>query len=308
MRRAKPIILGIAGDSGSGKTTLAQGIIQILGPEIVTNICIDDYHKYSRAQRKETNLSALHPDCNYLDILQSHITELRRGGAILKPVYDHQRGDFALPEYVLPGSFIIVEGLLGFYNKKLREIFDLKVFMDPEDFLRKTWKVQRDISQRGYSSEEAENTVYRRAEMSARYIAPQREHADIVLNFYRPGELPQETGSKLNAKMILRPTVRHPDFSELVEENPGSEENCLSFTLGRDSGTPVDLLHIQGNIRQNTMESTAKIILDNLPEAGPTSIAGTGRYLEGKTQKTSYPLALTQLLISFYLHKLKLNR
>ena len=308
MRRTKPIILGIAGDSGSGKTTLARGIRQILGNEVVTGICIDDYHKYSREERKEQNLSALHPDCNYLDILQSHIAELRRGKAILKPVYDHSKGEFSRFEYVEPADFIVVEGLLAFHIKKLREMFDVKIYLDPEDFLRETWKIQRDTSERGYTEREAKNTLHRRAELSARYIRPQREHADIVLNFYPPPELPRETGSRLNARLILRPTIRYPDFSQFIDQDPDTEETCLSFTLGRDSGTPVDLLHIQGNISQGTLEYTARLILEHLSEAGPTSLDNTGRYLEGKTPRKSHPLALAQLLISFCLHKLKINR
>ncbi len=308
MRRAKPIILGIAGDSGSGKTTLARGIRQILGPEVVTGICIDDYHKYSRAKRKEQNLSALHPDWNYLDILQSHIAELRRGGAILKPVYDHSIGDFSLPEYVEPADFIVVEGLLAFHNKKLREMFDIKIYLDPEDSLRETWKIQRDTNERGYTTSEAKNTLHRRAELSSRYIRPQREHADIVLNFYRPPDLPRETGSRLSARLILRPTIRYPDFSEFIDQDPETGENCLSFTLGRDSGTPVDLLHIQGNISQDTLEYTARLILEHLSEAGPTSLDNIGRYMDGKTHRNSYPLALVQLLFSFCLHKIKINR
>lgn len=64
----RPIILGIVGDSAAGKTTLTRGIAQILGEEQVTTICTDDYHKYDRVQRKERQISALHPDCNYLDI------------------------------------------------------------------------------------------------------------------------------------------------------------------------------------------------------------------------------------------------
>ena len=68
-----PILLGIVGDSAAGKTTLTRGIAQILGPENVTIICTDDYHRYDRRQRAEKGITALHPDCNYLDIIQQHL-------------------------------------------------------------------------------------------------------------------------------------------------------------------------------------------------------------------------------------------
>ncbi|MGL5877261.1 MAG: phosphoribulokinase, partial [Xenococcaceae cyanobacterium] len=85
----RPIILGIVGDSAAGKTTLTQGIAQILGTEDVTIICTDDYHRYDRKQRSELGISALHPDCNYLDIIQQHLALLRTGQPILKPIYNH---------------------------------------------------------------------------------------------------------------------------------------------------------------------------------------------------------------------------
>ena len=73
----KTIILGIVGDSAAGKTTLTKGIAQILGEDQVTIICTDDYHRYDRTQRAEMGISALHPDCNYLDIIEQHLALLR---------------------------------------------------------------------------------------------------------------------------------------------------------------------------------------------------------------------------------------
>lgn len=75
----RPIILGIVGDSAAGKTTLTRGIAQILGEEQVTVICTDAYHRYDRQQRAELGISALYPDCNYLDIIQQHLGLLRTG-------------------------------------------------------------------------------------------------------------------------------------------------------------------------------------------------------------------------------------
>lgn len=75
----RPIILGIVGDSAAGKTTLSRGIAQILGEDDVTIICTDDYHRYDRKQRAEIGISALHRDCNYLDIMEQHLNHLRSG-------------------------------------------------------------------------------------------------------------------------------------------------------------------------------------------------------------------------------------
>ncbi len=96
----RPIILGIVGDSAAGKTTLTRGIAQVLGEENVTVICIDDYHRYDWTQRAQIGISALHPDCNYLDIIQQHLNLLRTGQSILKPIYNHHTGTFDPPEYI----------------------------------------------------------------------------------------------------------------------------------------------------------------------------------------------------------------
>ena len=69
----RPIILGIVGDSAAGKTTLTKGIAQVLGEENVTVICTDDYHRYDRHQRAGLGITPLHPDCNYIDIMQQHL-------------------------------------------------------------------------------------------------------------------------------------------------------------------------------------------------------------------------------------------
>ena len=98
----RPIILGVVGDSAAGKTTLTRGLVRVLGEENVTHVCTDDYHRYDRKQRAERNLTPLHPDCNYIDVMAQHLAHLRAGEPILKPVYQHHDGSFGPPTYVEP--------------------------------------------------------------------------------------------------------------------------------------------------------------------------------------------------------------
>src|ERR1044071_763947 len=146
-----PIILGIVGDSASGKTTLSAGIAQILGEAHCTVICTDDYHRYDRAQRAAAGLSALDPRSNYVDVLEQHLRVLRGGEPILKPVYDHRRGTLRPPEYVRPKDFVIAEGLLGYTTRAMRDCYDVKIYLDPEEELRRRWKLHRDTTRRGYT-------------------------------------------------------------------------------------------------------------------------------------------------------------
>lgn len=300
MKKKRPILLGIVGDSATGKTTISAGIERILGPDRVTNICSDDYHRYNRCQRKEKNICALHPDCNYIDIMQSHFAQLRRGEPILKPIYNHSTGDFDPPVYIEPKEFVIIEGLLGFYSKAMRDAFDVKIYLDPEEELRVDWKLQRDTAKRGYTREEVQASLDRRQDVSTSFIRPQRQYADIVLHFYRPEqEDSHETGAHLNARLILRPTIRHPDFSEFIDHR--SQRPCLTISLGRDEGMPVDLLHITGNIKPVTAETLMDIIMDHISGDHPLPTEGIGAYSDGEGPKTSYPLAISQLLTCYHL-------
>src|SRR5208283_242362 len=89
--RQRPIVLGIVGDSAAGKTTITQGLVNILGVNCVTHVCTDDYHKYDRKERAERGITALHPECNYMDVIELHLERLHYGQPILKPVYYHPK-------------------------------------------------------------------------------------------------------------------------------------------------------------------------------------------------------------------------
>ena len=114
---ARPIILGVVGDSATGKTTLSRGLVRMLGDNNVTHVAADDYHRYDRRQRAEHGITPLHPDCNYIDIMERHFAELREGRAILKPVYQHKHGTFGPPVYTQPHQFTLIEGLLGYHTR-----------------------------------------------------------------------------------------------------------------------------------------------------------------------------------------------
>ena len=91
------------------------------------------------------------PRANYLDILEQALRHLREGDPILKPVYDHRDGTFGRPKYVKPKEFVIAEGLLGYTTRAMRDCYDVKIYLDPDEDLRVKWKIHRDTTKRGYT-------------------------------------------------------------------------------------------------------------------------------------------------------------
>jgi len=299
MTRKRPIILGIVGDSAAGKTTITQGLVNILGPERVTHVCADDYHKYDRRERAQNGITALHPDCNYLDVLELHLERLHYGQPMLKPVYDHSTGSLIRPEYVQPREFVIVEGLLGFHSAVMRQFYDVKVYLDPLEDLRRAWKIKRDTTKRGYTPEQVAAELEKREPDSRDFIRPQREHADIVVSFYPPnGTPPEQAGPNLNARLVLRPTIPHPDLTYLCENGVASG---IRLELGRDSNRPVDFLEIDGKVDAEHAAELEEKIWQHLPDLRPVREEQFGAYQDCTEVRHSHPLALTQLLLTYHM-------
>src|SRR6266568_9324478 len=206
----RPIMLSIVGDSGSGKTTITRGVVRVLGEDKVTHFCSDDYHRYDRRQRAERGITPLDPACNYLDVLTCDVRHFRQNEAILKPVYQHAAGTFRPPVYLSPARFVGAEGLLVNHTPELREMFDVRVYLNPPEELRRRWKVARDCSRRGYSTDQVLSELDRRERDSEAFIRPQRHHADMIVAF-RPGSTPDP--DRLDAHLFLRDSLPPPDLS-----------------------------------------------------------------------------------------------
>ena len=261
-----------------------------------------------RQQRAEIGITALHPDCNYLDIMQQHLSLLRTGQPILKPVYSHHTGTFEAPQYIKPNKFVIIEGLLGYSTRAARECYDIKVYLAPPEELRAAWKVKRDTLKRGYTEEQVRAELAKREADSEQFIRPQRQWSDIVVSFYPPDNQVDETNGHLNVRLVLRPTIPHPDFTQIISSTKGDERAAVRLGLGRDMGKPVDVLEVDGHATLEQVTKVEHIMCSDMPyltnvcdrELNPElgKILGTtGEVLQ------SYPLALTQLIITYHILK-----
>ncbi|MDP9072591.1 MAG: phosphoribulokinase [Actinomycetota bacterium] len=291
----RPIMLAIAGDSAAGKTTITKGLVQALGPERITAVCVDDYHRYDRIERKTKSFTPLHPDCNYVEIMEQHLQLLATGQPILKPVYNHHDGTLGRPVLVEPREFVIIEGLLPLYTKLARACFDITVYLDPPEKIRRMWKVSRDTKKRGYTEAEVLADLDKREPESAQFIRPQRAFADIVVQFSPIVERGEDPNEARSATLLLRPTISHPDLSKIIGEN--AREAMHVKLIRDDDGKPVDTVHVHGYADRETTRTIENAIWAELdcPEPLPEAL---GTIEPGNRSEA---LAVAQLLLLFHL-------
>lgn len=285
----RPILLGIAGDSAAGKTTLTRGLVRVLGESRVTHVCTDHYHRYTRAQRAERGLTPLHPDANHLDILEQHLGHLRAGDAILKPVYRHQDGTLAPPEHVAPAQFTIVEGMLCLHTAAMRDAYDVRIYLDPPEELRRRWKVQRDCSRRGYTTDQVLAQLDQRGADTEAFVRPQRRHADIVISFM-PGD--RGDPEHLDARLTMRPGLAHPELPPLTERGDGVRE------ARRGAET---VLWVPGTIAPELSAAFEEAVWDRLHFATHLRTERLGEFTVGTELRRSEPLAIIQLMVLYQL-------
>jgi phosphoribulokinase len=299
----RPVMLAIAGDSAAGKTTLTRGIAEALGADRATALCVDDYHRYDRAQRRDVPFTVLHPDCNYIEVMEQHLQLLALGRPVLKPVYDHATGTLVRPVLVEPRDFVIVEGLLPLHTKLARACFDITVYLDPPEDIRRTWKIRRDCAERGYTQQAVLAELERREPDSAAFIRPQRQWADIAIRFapvagrQPPPDAEALPDGSLSAEILLRPTIGHPDLVHVLSDD---DRRTVHLKLIRDGdGRPVDALHVHGYAPREDSRIVEKAIWEQLSFDHGAAPPGTlGEYAAGKRSEA---LAIAQLLLLWHL-------
>ena len=181
--RPGPIVLGIAGDSGSGKDTLSDLLAQALGSKHVTTVSGDDYHRWPRGHENWQVYTHLDARANNLHQQQAHAVALADGHSILAGTYDHHSGTFREKRLIDPGDIVIFQGLHGLALAGLRDVCALKIFLDPDEALRRLWKARRDVQERGHALEAVLAALDRRAEDREKYVLPQQVHADLTVRW-----------------------------------------------------------------------------------------------------------------------------
>ena len=198
------LVIGIAGGTGSGKTTLMKNIMERFG-DVVTVLSHDNYYRRhdELTYEERCKINYDEPAALETDLMAVHLDLLRKGEAIECPVYDftrHNRSDETIT--VVPKSVIIVEGILIFENEPLRNLMDIKIFVDTDADVRLCRRIKRDVNKRGRTLESV-LTQYQETvkPMHEKYVEPSKKHADIVV---------PEGGKNLVAlDMIMGRIARH---------------------------------------------------------------------------------------------------
>ena len=178
------LVIGIAGGTGSGKTTLMKNLIARFADD-VTVLSHDNYYRRhdELPYEERCKLNYDEPAALETELMAEHLEALRRGESIRCPVYDfavHNRSDETV--LVEPQQVIIVEGILIFENKALRELMDIKIFVDTDADVRLCRRIKRDVNKRGRSLESV-LTQYQQTvkPMHERYVEPSKKYADLVV-------------------------------------------------------------------------------------------------------------------------------
>jgi phosphoribulokinase len=299
-KSGKVFVLGIAGDSGSGKTTLSSGIKRILGEEMVCSFSMDDYHTLNRRQRKDLDITPLHPLATDLNLLAEHLEALRRGETVDKPVYDHSVGTNSGTVPFGPAPVIIVEGLHPFFTEQLRSLIDLKIFVDPSRSVKRLWKVRRDVGDRGYQPEQVMAEILQREPDYKLYVDIQKIYAEIVVKIrdtrFHPslldmGPKPDWYSVRLIQQMLDQP-VSKVDLTIDLSKIMRSSEHDFSIEFQRDDyyGKKVGIMTVDGEIHQSMIADLEKKLGDSL---------GTYAVISDRREQYVNAIGLAQLILAW---------
>ncbi|MCS7030227.1 MAG: phosphoribulokinase [Gloeomargarita sp. SKYG116] len=259
--RSEPIVvIGVAGDSGCGKSTFLRRLTDLFGADLMTVICLDDYHSMDRKQRKIAGVTALNPKANNFDLMYEQIKALKEGKPIEKPIYNHETGTIDPPETVYPRPIVVIEGLHPFYDERVRNLVDFGVYLDLDDAVKIAWKIQRDMAERGHTYEDVIRSIEARRPDFMAYIDPQKQYADVVIQILPTQLIPNDTERKILRVRMIQKEGR-PGFSPVYLFDEGStitwipcgrKLTCsypgIRLFYGPDEyyGHPVSVLEVDG--------------------------------------------------------------
>jgi len=227
----KPFVIGVAGDSGAGKDTFANSIRDLFGSHSVTTLSGDDYHLWDRQKPMWQVMTHLNPMANDLELFANDLVALTDGKSISMRHYDHHTGRMGHPTNIKSNDLIIASGLHALYLPILRECYNLSIYLDIDEDLRRYFKIQRDVGERGHSLDEVLASFNQREADSIRFIKSQAAYADLVFSV-----------QPIHPRMLQENEGRHLlRFKLVVRSRHGLSELTLTRILVGICGLHVDM-------------------------------------------------------------------
>jgi len=181
----RPVTIAVAGGTGSGKTTVSNAILERVGSHNIAYVPHDVYYKefahLTEEDRRKVNFD--HPDSLDTALMIEHIKALQNWQAVEIPIYDFAHDQRKLEtQHVEPQPIILVEGILIFAETQLRELFDIKIFVDTDADLRFIRRLRRDIAERGRTAESVIDQYLGTVRpMHMQFVEPSKRHADVII-------------------------------------------------------------------------------------------------------------------------------
>lgn len=257
----KPLVIGIGGNSGAGKNTLAHVLLDLFNPHQAMLMEGDDAHKWERHDTHWGQQTHLNPKSNRLYQELQHTADLARGQTIQRQTYDHQTGQFHLPQDIEPNKIIVYVGLHPFYLSKMRSMFDIKIYLEPDETLRRYWKLQRDQIERGRAKEDVLKQIAQRQDDAEKYIHPQRNFADIVLTLFPISALAEQPTPQLGLRITCDNSLPIDPIMEAL-----TSHQTLAVEHWYDDDLHHQTLQCTGTITAQAIQAVAYQLIPNLEE------------------------------------------
>ncbi|MFZ6765491.1 uridine kinase [Undibacterium sp. Di26W] len=262
----KPFVIAVAGDSGSGKDTFSSSITGLFGKHSVVNLSGDNYHLWDRQKPIWQVMTHLNPMANDLESFSNDLVALIDGKNVQSKHYDHRIGKFTKPYKMKSNDFVIASGLHTLYLPILRDCYNLSIYLDIDESLRRHFKLRRDVLQRGQTVESVLNSLEKREHDAANFVRPQAIHADFVLSLQpiHPLELLDFDGDSDPRLRLIARTRHGLNELALIRVLIGVCGLHVDFAASADGSEMV--LTIEGETSSEDIHLAAQMLCPNIFE------------------------------------------
>ena len=262
----RPLVIGVAGDSGAGKDTYSDVIEGLFGSHSVFALRGDNYHLWDRQKSMWQVMTHLNPMANDLQGLAGDLTMLLDSKPIITRNYDHSTGKMSQIVRMKSNNIIIVNGLHALYLPAIRKIYDISIYLDMDEKLRRYLKIQRDVNERGHSLDHVMKSIDSRAADAQKFVCPQKEYADLIFSVMPINQEALTGAPEIKAvKLKLKVRTLNPSYDiNLRRTLVGVLGLHVETTILQDSN--VEEMLVEGDVTAEDISLAASIVCPKVIE------------------------------------------